>query len=327
MVDNTDKFSSLVVPSVQFLTIDEERAGQRVDNFLLAILKGVPKSMVYRIVRKGEVRVNKGRVKPTQRLKVGDVVRIPPVRVSEKRAQSPGPGLLECLEKSVIYEDEGLLIINKPSGVAVHGGSGINYGVIEAMRVLRPKQKSIELVHRLDRDTSGCLILAKKRSALRRMHEMLREGRVDKRYLALCRGVWAGGARIIDAPLKKNTLCSGERIVQVSSDGKEARSRFIPQTRFQETTLMEVKLFTGRTHQIRVHAAHSHHPIAGDDKYGDKAFNREMKAFGLSRLFLHAHKLRFAWSDQNKPLEVEAPLGSMLVQTLERLRVINPATI
>ncbi len=319
MTDNTNKFVSHSAPSVQFLTIDEERAGQRVDNFLLGILKGVPKSLVYRILRKGEVRVNKGRVKPTHRLEAGDVVRVPPVRVAEKTVELPGRGLVERLEQSIIYEDDGLLVINKPSGVAVHGGSGINYGVIEAMRTLRPRQKSLELVHRLDRDTSGCLILAKKRSALRRLHEMLREGSVDKRYLALCKGRWEGGARLIDQPLKKNTLRSGERIVQVSPEGKVARSRFIPQERYRDATLMEVELFTGRTHQIRVHAAHSHHPIVGDEKYGDKSFSREMKAFGISRLFLHAHKLRFSWPVAGQMLEVSAPLDPRLAQALAKL--------
>ncbi len=319
MTDNTDKFARHSVPSAQFLTIDGERAGQRVDNFLLAFLKGVPKSMIYRIIRKGEVRVNKGRVKPIYRLKEGDVVRVPPVRVSDKTMEAPGRGLLNYLEKSILYEDEGLLVINKPSGVAVHGGSGISYGVIEAMRALRPKQKSIDLVHRLDRDTSGCLILTKKRSALRRLHEMLREGRVDKRYLALCKGRWEGGARMVDASLKKNTLRSGERVVEVDPMGKEALSRFIPQQLFKSATLMEIKLFTGRTHQIRVHAAHIHHPIAGDEKYGDRSFDRDMKALGVSRLFLHAQKLRFSWPDEGQTLEVSAPLDPMLARVLERL--------
>ncbi len=302
--------------AVRLVTIEAETAGQRIDNFLVTFLKGVPSSLVYRIIRKGEVRVNKGRVKPTYRLRAGDVVRVPPVRVAQRDEGAPSRSLVERLEQRVLYEDDGLLVIDKPSGVAVHGGSGIRHGVIEAMRALRPRARSLELVHRLDRDTSGCLILAKKRSALRTLHELMREGRIDKRYLALCRGQWKGEARIIDAPLKKNILRSGERVVRVDRAGKSARSRFIPRRRFSRATLMEVELFTGRTHQIRVHAAHCGHPIAGDEKYGDETFDREMKAFGIHRLFLHAWRLRLPWEGG---LEVEAPLEKRLAEALERL--------
>ena len=319
MTNISDNSSADVKASVRFITVDAERAGQRIDNFLMNLLKGAPKSLIYRIVRKGEVRVNKGRVKVSYHLQAGDVVRVPPVRLAEREVERPGRSLIERLDKSIIYEDDGIIVLNKPSGVAVHGGSGVNYGVIEAMRALRPKQTSLELVHRLDRDTSGCLILAKKRSALRRLHELLRNGEVDKRYLALLQGAWCGGVRMVDAPLRKNTLRSGERVVRVSADGKQARSRFIPRTPLCGATLMEIELFTGRTHQIRVHASHSGHPIAGDDKYGDSDFNKEMKKVGLSRLFLHAYRLRFPWSEEGDLLEISAPLDEKLESVLVRL--------
>ncbi len=305
----------------KLVEIDEERAGQRIDNFLLSQLKGAPKSLVYRILRRGEVRVNKGRVKAQYRLKAGDVVRIPPVRLApESEAPVPGKSVLERIERSVIFEDERLIALNKPSGIAVHGGSGINYGVIEAMRVLRPDVKDLELVHRLDRETSGCLLISKKRSALRELHEKLRNNGMDKRYLALVQGKWKGGERDINAPLRKNVMSSGERIVRVSPDGKEALSRFIPKQRFKEATLMEVKLFTGRTHQIRVHGQYAGHPLAGDGKYGDKEFNQAMKANGLKRMFLHAYRLSFEWGDG--VLKLEAPLDDELQQVLDSLNAI-----
>ena len=299
--------------------IDAERADQRIDNFLLTLLKGVPKSMIYRLLRTGQVRVNKGRVKPPYRLQRGDVIRIPPVRVPEKdQISEPGKGVLARIERNIIFEDSGLIVLNKPSGIAVHGGSGISYGVIEAMRKLKPECKRLELVHRLDRETSGCLLIAKKRSALRHLHESLRLGKVKKIYLALCKGKWRGGERLIDAPLRKNVVSSGERIVRVNADGKEAISRFAPKQRFKLATLMEVELFTGRTHQIRVHAAFSEHPLAGDDKYGDKEFNRRMRDFGLKRLFLHAYQLKFPWDDSL--LEVSSPLDDDLEKVLSNLK-------
>lgn len=302
----------------RFIEIDEERAGQRIDNFLMAQLRGVPKSMIYKILRTGQVRVNKGRAKPVYRLEAGDVVRIPPLRVgAETEEVSPGQGALRQIEQSILFEDDGLIVLNKPSGIAVHGGSGVSYGVIEAMRKLRPELQGLELVHRLDRDTSGCLLLAKKRSALRQLHELIRTGKVGKHYLALCQGKWRGGSREVDAPLLKNTLSSGERMVKVSPEGKEARSRFTPQQRFKAATLMEVELMTGRTHQIRVHAAHCGHPLAGDDKYGDKAFNLQMKELGLRRLFLHAYRLYFPW--EGGRFEFHAPLGDDLEAILKRL--------
>jgi 23S rRNA pseudouridine955/2504/2580 synthase len=311
-------FSKNASHGVRIVEIDAERAEQRIDNFLLTFLKGVPKSMVYRLLRTGQVRVNKGRVKPPYRLQEGDLVRIPPLRQAEQGvAVEPGQGTLERIKQSIIFEDAGLIAINKPSGIAVHGGSGVSFGVIEALRKLMPECRSLELVHRLDRDTSGCLLITKKRSALRQLHEALRQGQVKKFYLALCKGKWRGGSRIIDAPLRKNVVSSGERVVRVSADGKEASSRFTPLQRFKLATLMEVELFTGRTHQIRVHAAHSGHPLAGDDKYGDKEFNRVMRDYGLKRLFLHAQRLKFQW--QGSELELNAPLDDALNAVLTRL--------
>jgi len=306
-------------PKVRFVTVDADRAGQRVDNYLLTFLKGAPKSLIYKILRKGEVRVNKGRVKPTYRLEKDDVVRIPPIKLSEEKSITPSTYVLDQIQQSIIYEDEGIVVLNKPSGLAVHGGSGISYGVIEAIRSLKDKYGTYELVHRLDRDTSGCLVVAKKRSALRRMHELMREGQINKVYLALCKGVWEGRAREVNAPLRKNTLSSGERIVRVSADGKDARSRFTPKQRFVNATLMEVKLYTGRTHQIRVHAQHEGHVIAGDSKYGDREFSKALKTLGLNRLFLHAHSLSFPWGDDGTMLNVVAPLPEELSSVLNKL--------
>ena len=318
--------SEMLNPKVQFVEISVDHAGQRIDNYLMRELNGVPKSLVYRIVRKGEVRVNKGRIKPEYRLKEGDIVRIPPVRQVEKKEPGKAPDkILQQLESRILFEDKRILVINKPSGLAVHGGSGLSFGLIEALRELRPNDKSLELVHRLDRDTSGCLILAKKRSALRRLHEQLREGSMDKRYLTLLKGQWQGRSRWIDAPLLKNVVKSGERLVFVDTKGKEARTQFIPYSASKEASLMSVKLDTGRTHQIRVHAQHIGMPIAGDDKYGDDEFNRELKGKGLKRLFLHAHSLKFHLPDpetgEEISMSVKAPLDEALVNTLKRLDI------
>ncbi len=305
--------------AVHEVTVGDESSGQRIDNFLLKYLKGVPKSRIYRILRKGEVRVNKGRIKPDYRLQNGDTVRIPPIRVSEKvPPPAPGARVQKLLEQSVLYEDKGLLILNKPSGMAVHGGSGISFGVIEALRALRPDDHFLELAHRLDRETSGCLVIAKKRSTLRAFQELLRSGGLEKYYLALVKGCWKGGRRGIDAPLRKNTLRSGERIVTVEDDGKPSLSIFEPDAIYSDSSLMRVKLVTGRTHQVRVHAKHSGHPIAGDDKYGDSAFNRLMTERGLHRLFLHACELRFTLPD-SATIHVEAPLDDELQQLLSNL--------
>lgn len=294
--------------------------GQRIDNFLLNILKGVPRSYIYRILRKGEVRVNKGRIKARYRLQAGDLVRIPPVRVAEKQAPGkPDKRTLERLEQAVLFEDKRLIVLNKTSGLAVHGGSGLNYGVIEALRVLRPDERQLELVHRLDRDTSGCLLIAKKRSALRRLHELLRDNRVDKRYLALVAGKWRQDKVDVNAPLLKNTLQGGERVVRVDPRGKEARTLFHVVERFADCTLVEAKLMTGRTHQIRVHAAHLGTPILGDEKYGDADASRAMKERGLKRLFLHARLLRFRIPDDKQDLVIKAPLEPALEKLLEDL--------
>ena len=316
-MENTTENKTVAVKMVE---IDADQAGQRIDNYLLSRLKGAPKSLIYRILRKGEVRVNKGRIKPDYRLQAGDIVRIPPVRVGEARPDNrPAERDLLRIENSIIYEDKRLFIINKPSGLAVHGGSGLSYGIIEALRTLRPDAPFLELVHRLDRETSGCLIIAKKRSALRLLHELLRNNQVDKQYLTLVKGEWKGGDRRIEAPLRKNTLRSGERMVIVSEDGKEARSLFRPLCVNARASLMQVKLDTGRTHQIRVHAVHSGHPIAGDEKYGDEAFNTSMKALGLKRLFLHAVSLRFTMPDDGQRIAITAPLPVELSKVLQKL--------
>lgn len=311
---------------VQLVEISVDHAGQRIDNYLMCKLKGVPKSLVYRIVRKGEVRVNKGRIKPEYRLQEGDIVRIPPIRQAEPK--TPGKAsdkVLQLIESRILFEDNRILILNKPSGLAVHGGSGLSYGVIEALRELRPNDKQLELVHRLDRDTSGCLIIAKKRSALRRLHEQLREGTMDKRYLTLLKGKWKGTNKWVDAPLLKNVIQSGERLVFVDSKGKDARTQFIPYSVGDEASLMSVKLDTGRTHQIRVHAQHLGFPIAGDDKYGDDEFNRHLKSKGLKRLFLHAFSIKFYLPDtesgEDSPIYIEAPLDKELLNVLDKLHI------
>ena len=300
--------------------ISDERSGQRIDNFLVTHLKGVPKSRVYRLLRKGEVRVNKGRIKPDYRLKTGDHVRIPPVRVTNKDDQvagKPSHSILAAIESSIIYQDGSLFVINKPAGIAVHGGSGITHGVIEALRLLFPNEQHLELVHRLDRATSGCLLIARKRSMLRSLHEQLRNNDIQKTYVTLVKGRWTGGKQTIDAPLRKNTLKSGERIVRVDPEGKSAQSIFKPIKHYANSTLMEVELITGRTHQIRVHAAHAGHPIAGDDKYGQRGFNLSMKELGLNRLFLHAKSLIFSLAESDSMTTVVAPLGRELEQVLQ----------
>jgi 23S rRNA pseudouridine955/2504/2580 synthase len=311
-------------PVVQWVDISAEQAGQRIDNFLLRVLKGVPKSRVYRLLRKGEVRVNKGRAKPEYRLETGDQVRIPPVRVAEKTTGSrPGNQALERLAGAIIYEDERLLVLDKPSGMAVHGGSGLNYGVIEGLRALRPEAPYLELVHRLDRETSGCLMIAKKRSELRTLHELMRGNRIEKRYLLLAAGDWRSGPWTVDAPLKKNLLQGGERVVRVSNDGKQALTHFRMLDGYAGCSMMEASLQTGRTHQIRVHAAHAGHPLAGDDKYGNQDFNRRLAKLGLKRLFLHAHYLAFRDVERDREIEVSAPLGSELRRVIQQLEALS----
>ncbi|MBS9425611.1 23S rRNA pseudouridine(955/2504/2580) synthase RluC [Photorhabdus caribbeanensis] len=307
---------------VQFVTIDDDEAGQRVDNFLLARLKGVPKSMIYRIVRKGEVRVNKGRVKPEYKLFAGDIVRIPPVRVAE-RQEAPVSAKLDkvaVLGDCILYEDDHILVLNKPSGTAVHGGSGLSFGVIEGLRVLRPEAKFLELVHRLDRDTSGILLIAKKRSTLRALHEQLRLKQMQKDYLALVRGQWQSHCKVVQAPLLKNILQSGERIVKVSSEGKPSETRFKVEERFTNATLVKASPVTGRTHQIRVHTQYAGHPIAFDDRYGDKVFDSQLSDTGLNRLFLHACALKFTHPSTGETLRLEAPMDEQLRYCIKTLR-------
>jgi 23S rRNA pseudouridine955/2504/2580 synthase len=317
----TTTSSPAITSSVQLLEVAPDHAGQRIDNYLRAQLKGVPKTLVYRILRKGEVRVNKGRIKPDYKLQAGDVIRVPPLRLAERDEPAPlAQGLLERLEAAIVYEDKALIVLNKPAGIAVHGGSGLNYGVIEAFRQLRPECKDIELVHRLDRDTSGLLMIAKKRSMLRHLHEALRGDGVDKRYLALVRGSWPAVKKQVRAPLMKSNLRSGERMVEVNVEGKDALTLFRVVRRFGEfATLVEASPVTGRTHQIRVHARHAGHAIAGDSKYGDDDFTREVRELGGKRLFLHAHALRVPLPEGGE-LKLEAPVDDMWVQTLERLR-------
>ena len=316
----TTTSSPAITSSVQLLEVAPDHAGQRIDNYLRAQLKGVPKTLVYRILRKGEVRVNKGRIKPDYKLQAGDVIRVPPLRLAERDEPAPlAQGLLERLEAAIVYEDKALIVLNKPAGIAVHGGSGLNYGVIEAFRQLRPESKDIELVHRLDRDTSGLLMIAKKRSMLRHLHEALRGDGVDKRYLALVRGSWPAVKKQVRAPLMKSNLRSGERMVEVNVEGKDALTLFRVVRRFGEfATLVEASPVTGRTHQIRVHARHAGHAIAGDSKYGDDDFTRELRELGGKRLFLHAHALRVPLPEGGE-LKLEAPVDDMWVQTLERL--------
>ncbi|MGL6350028.1 MAG: 23S rRNA pseudouridine(955/2504/2580) synthase RluC [Aeromonas sp.] len=305
---------------VQLLTIEAEHEGQRIDNFLKTQLKGVPKSLIYRILRKGEVRVNKKRIKPEYKLCAGDVIRVPPVRVAEKNElPSANLGVIQRLESQILFEDEAMIVLNKPSGMAVHGGSGLSFGVIEGLRALRPEARFLELVHRLDRDTSGVLLVAKKRSALRSLHEQLRVKTMRKQYLALVRGQWQAHVKVVNAPLRKNDLQSGERVVRVSADGKPSETRFRIARQFAEATLIECSPITGRTHQIRVHTLHAGHPIACDDKYGEAGFDENMRKQGLKRLFLHAWKLTFTHPADGREMQVEAPLAPELDGFLEKL--------
>ncbi len=305
-------------PRVRTVEAKENDAGQRVDNFLSRHLKGVPKSRIYRLMRRGEVRVNGGRVKPGHRLEAGDRVRIPPVRVAEAaQVRVPAP-LGDQLERAVLFEDARLMVIDKPAGLAVHGGSGLNYGAIEAIRKLRPKCDSLELVHRLDRETSGCLMIAKRRSELRALHELLREGQIEKRYMALLAGRLPEDRVVCRAPLAIRRR-SGERHVVVADDGRTAHTEFLRLQNFKKATLVEVLLHTGRTHQIRAHAAHLGLPVAGDTRYGHEGMNRQFERWGLRRLFLHAHALRFVRPHDGDDFQVSAPLNDELRTFLDRL--------
>ncbi|MDR2195031.1 MAG: RluA family pseudouridine synthase [Gallionellaceae bacterium] len=301
--------------SVNFTEIGEDAAGQRIDNFLSRHLKGVPKSHIYRILRSGEVRVNKKRVDQTCRLQLGDLVRIPPVRLAERAETERVP----VAEFPVLYEDDALLAINKPAGVAVHGGSGVSFGVIEQLRASRSDARLLELAHRLDRETSGVLLLAKKRSALVGLHEQLRDGKTDKRYLALALGQWKNAKQHVRLPLHKFTRPDGERRVMVREDGLESHTVFALQRAYGEFSLLEAQLKTGRTHQIRVHLAHLGYPIAGDEKYGDFARNKELAKQGLKRMFLHAYAIGFSHPLTGEALRVTAELPRDLERFLVRL--------
>lgn len=305
---------------VRKLSVAGDDAGQRIDNFLAREWKGLPRPRIYRLLRKGQVRVNGGRVKADYRLCAGDELRLPPVTIEPAQAGRPDRGLVERLLAAVVYEDKRLLVVNKPSGVAVHGGSGISFGVVEALRAGRPELKVLELVHRLDRETSGCLMLAKKRSALRELHALFREGAVEKVYLALVAGDWQLGARTVDLPLAVHRRKGGERHVQVDhDDGKLSRTRFSVQAAYGSCTLLKAQPETGRTHQIRVHAAACAHPVLGDERYGDEAANARFGRLGLRRLFLHAQSIGFVDGNGNDRL-FTAPLPAELDAVLARLK-------
>lgn len=309
--------------AVEYVVIEDGYQHQRIDNFLRARFKGVPKSVVYRIIRKGEVRVNKKRIKPDYKLQLEDIVRVPPVKFEEKAITEISPKLkiVAQLEQCILFEDDDIIVINKPAGLAVHGGSGLSFGLIEALRSLRPEAKQLELVHRLDRDTSGCLMIAKKRSMLRVLHEQLRAKTMQKNYWALVDGQWDDKVRKIDEPLKKNTLQSGERVVRVDKkDGKPSQTLFRVLERFASCSLVQASPVTGRTHQIRVHTACKGHPIAGDNKYGNNDFSDFMAKKGLKRMFLHAYSLKLAHPATGKELFIEAPLDKSLDKALAVLR-------
>ncbi|MCF7360932.1 23S rRNA pseudouridine(955/2504/2580) synthase RluC [Vibrio diazotrophicus] len=306
---------------VQFIDIDEDMAGQRIDNFLRNQLKSIPKSMVYRILRKGEVRVNKKRVKAEYKLEAGDVVRVPPVTIEAKAEEATAPSTklnkVAELEHCIIHEDDHVLILNKPSGTAVHGGSGLKFGAIEALRALRPQARFLELVHRIDRDTSGILLVAKKRSALRHLQAQFREKTVQKYYFALVMGEWENKWKVVNAPLLKNEVNS---IVRVNSNGKLSETRFKILEKFDQATLIQASPITGRTHQIRVHTQYMGHPIAWDDRYGDRRFDAYTAQFGIDRLFLHAANIRFVHPATEEQMEINAPLDSKLEHALAQMR-------
>lgn len=295
---------------VRKLRVDSEQAGQRIDNFLRRELPGVPKGRLYRMLRRGEVRVNGGRVKAEYKLEPGDEVRIPPARISTGGATPPAR-MIALINERVVYEDKQLLVIDKPSGLAVHGGSGISHGIVELVRAARPELRDLSLVHRLDRETSGCLVLAKRRSALRRLHAMFREGQVEKNYLALVAGDWQIGEQVLDAPLLVTHRKGGERHVIVDADGKSAETRVRLSHRYRGYSLLKCEPQTGRTHQIRVHLAAAGFPLAGDERYGDEAVNRDAGRLGLKRLFLHAQSIAFA-GDEGNDLHFTAPLADDL---------------
>lgn len=313
--------SAATMSAVRYVEAGEGEVGQRLDNFLMRALQRVPKSHIYRLLRKGEVRVNGKRAKPDQRLALADRIRIPPIRLEASDTPAlPTKSLQRFIEAAIIYEDRDLLILNKPAGVAVHGGSGLSHGVIEALRAARPELTELELVHRLDRETSGCLILAKRRAVLRELHALLREREMQKHYLALVCGRWPLGRKVLELPLVTNQKVGGERMVKVHPSGQSALSTFAPLKHFGRlATLMDVSIGTGRTHQIRVHAAYAGHAVAGDEKYGSYECNDALKAHGLKRMFLHAAKVEFVKPGTGEPFSIEAPLGEELQGVLDRL--------
>jgi 23S rRNA pseudouridine955/2504/2580 synthase len=300
--------------------VDERGVGQRLDNFLARFFADVPRSHIFRVIRKGEVRVNGKRARPETRLQANDIVRVPPVRTGASAPPRRAPdSLIAGITRAVVHEDPQLLVIDKPAGVAVHGGSGVSFGVIEALRAARPHE-DLELVHRLDRDTSGLLLVARKPASLRTLHALMREGQVEKKYLALVKGKWELGAKRIDVPLRTDIRVGGERTVKAHASGKDAVSLFRPVQFFgKRASLVEVALETGRTHQIRVHAAHAGYPLAGDEKYGDAEFNERMKAAGLARMFLHAHQVSFVWPQTGVEFSASAPLPADLAMVLDAL--------
>ena len=304
---------------VSWIDVGEDEAGQRIDNYLLARLKGVPKSHIYRILRSGEIRINSKRVEASQRVAAGDRIRIPPVRVAERGEPEPAPHF----RLPVIFEDEYLLAIDKPAGLAVHGGSGVAHGVIESLRGMRPQARFLELVHRLDRETSGVLLLAKKRAALTALHEMLRTRAIDKRYLVGVAGRFRNELQRVRLALAKRVTKEGEKRVSVSDAGQEAETVFRRIERGAEFSLLEAELLTGRTHQIRVHLAHLGHPVLGDDKYGDFELNRALRKQGLKRMFLHAAKLSFTHPMTGDPVDLVSPLPADLERFRSRIKAGN----
>lgn len=312
-------FEEAVSGGVQIVKVGEDRDGQRIDNFLAGRLKGVPRSLVYRILRTGQVRVNGRRAKPDTRLATGDDVRIPPVRIAERGDPGkPASGQLSRIEDAILHEDREFLVLDKPSGVASHGGSGISFGAIELLRAARPND-TLELVHRLDRDTSGVLVFSRKRSALTALQAVIREGRASKHYLALLRGQLPQARMTVREPLRKSILQGGERMVRVDLEGKPSVSHLIALERFRDATLSEIAIETGRTHQIRVHAAHVGHPVAGDEKYGERAFNQAMRKHGLKRLFLHAARFEFEIGERSYAFSAPLPVElRKVVDSLQR---------
>ncbi|HET9032464.1 MAG TPA: RluA family pseudouridine synthase [Dokdonella sp.] len=302
---------------MQLVKVDDDRDGQRIDNFLSGRLKGVPRSLIYRILRTGQVRINGRRAKPDVRLCAGDEVRIPPVRVAEREDPGkPAAGQMSRVEDAIVHEDREFLVLNKPSGVASHGGSGISFGAIELLRAARPRD-TLELVHRLDRDTSGVLVFSRKRSALTALQAVIREGQATKRYIALLEGQLPKARMTVNEPLRKSVLQGGERMVRVDPAGKASVSHLIQQQAFAEATLCEIAIETGRTHQIRVHTAHVGHPVAGDEKYGERGFNQRMRTLGLKRLFLHAMRFEFEIGDRS--YSFTAPMPEDLRTLVSRL--------